>query len=150
MYLIIITLKLYNYLNLFKKGAAVEPNQPGGSTVLDLAKKHELGVLINRPLNAIVDHQIRRLAQYEQEDQEDDLVIEDLRKVFRRDGTNFETTLFPKINLEKEEEKYINDIFSIGKQLNQHWESFQSFVILKIFYYSCLFLILSLDSRLLP
>lgn len=115
--------------NLFENGAAVEPNQAHDNTVLELAKKHRLGVLINRPLNAIVDHQIRRLAQYEQEDQEADPVIEDLIQALEEMEIDFETNLFPKINLEKEEEKYmLTDVFSIGKQLNQHWKSFQSFV----------------------
>ena len=41
-------------MNLLETGAATETNQPDGQTVLQFAQAHELAVLINRPLNAIV------------------------------------------------------------------------------------------------
>ena len=63
-------------INLYEKGAVTELNQDHNQdqnlSVLDLAKNHHLGVLINRPLNAIVDQQIRRLAEYEKEDEQKD------------------------------------------------------------------------------
>ena len=49
--------------NLFETGAVTESNQPDGETILELAAKKELTVLINRPLNAIQDNQLIRLAE---------------------------------------------------------------------------------------
>lgn len=49
--------------NLLETGAATEPNQANGRTVLEFARDHDLGVLINRPLNAIRDGRIQRLVE---------------------------------------------------------------------------------------
>jgi aryl-alcohol dehydrogenase-like predicted oxidoreductase len=49
--------------NLFEPGAVTEENQPGGRTVLDVARDTNLAVLINRPLNAIQGDQLVRLAE---------------------------------------------------------------------------------------
>ena len=50
-------------LNLFEGGAALERNQQGGRrTFLELAAQSGLGVLINRPLNAIHAGHLMRLA----------------------------------------------------------------------------------------
>ncbi len=51
--------------NLFETGAAVEKNQPADQTVLDVAREHGLGVLINRPLNAFTSRRMIRLASIE-------------------------------------------------------------------------------------
>ncbi len=48
-------------LNLLETGAATERNQPDGRTTLQFARDHNLGVLVNRPLNAIRDGRIVRL-----------------------------------------------------------------------------------------
>lgn len=49
--------------NLFETGAFTEPNQPQAKTLLEFAKDKNLTTLINRPLNAIVEDQLVRLAQ---------------------------------------------------------------------------------------
>src|SRR6185436_9447848 len=48
-------------MNLIESGAAFEPNNDG-ATVLDKAQALGVGVLVNRPLNAIVDNRLLRLA----------------------------------------------------------------------------------------
>ena len=50
--------------NLIEVGAMLEKNN-GDKTVLELAKELNLGVLVNRPLNAIVDGDLIRLADFE-------------------------------------------------------------------------------------
>lgn len=49
-------------LNLFEGGPACEANQSGGRTFLDVARAENLGVLVNRPLNAIRQRHLIRLA----------------------------------------------------------------------------------------
>ena len=51
-------------MNLFETGAALEPNTgpDGESTALEAAAEAGLGVLVNRPLNAIVGGRLLRLA----------------------------------------------------------------------------------------
>lgn len=48
--------------NLYESGVVLTANQPDGSTVLDVARRHDLGVMINRPLNAFHNNRLIRLA----------------------------------------------------------------------------------------
>ncbi len=50
--------------NLKERGAAVERNNPGGRTALEVAREHDLGVLVNRPLNAFDGGHLLRLADF--------------------------------------------------------------------------------------
>jgi hypothetical protein len=52
--------------NLFETGAMVEKNQRHGTqTLLDFARQKKLATLINRPLNAMRDNQMMRLAGFQ-------------------------------------------------------------------------------------
>lgn len=73
-------------LNLMEKGGASIKNQKNNSeTFLELAAKSGLGVLVNRPLNAIIKNKLLRLADFEiKEDrniQEINDLIDDLKKM---------------------------------------------------------------------
>jgi aryl-alcohol dehydrogenase-like predicted oxidoreductase len=48
--------------NLYESDFTLLPNQPDGTTVLETARRHDLGVLINRPLNAFHNNRLIRLA----------------------------------------------------------------------------------------
>lgn len=48
--------------NVYERGFVLEANQSGGRTVLELARELDLGVLINRPLNAFANNTLIRLA----------------------------------------------------------------------------------------
>ncbi|MBC7543596.1 MAG: aldo/keto reductase [Candidatus Sericytochromatia bacterium] len=48
--------------NLYEQGFLVERSQSGNRTFLDVAREQDLGVLINRPLNAFFRNQLIRLA----------------------------------------------------------------------------------------
>jgi aryl-alcohol dehydrogenase-like predicted oxidoreductase len=50
-------------VNLYEPGGALEPNNHG-RTVLDFCREKGLGVLANRPLNAFVQNQLVRLADW--------------------------------------------------------------------------------------
>jgi aryl-alcohol dehydrogenase-like predicted oxidoreductase len=50
-------------LNLLETGAVLRKNQPAGQSLLEFAREKNLGVLINRPLNAITGDRIVRLAE---------------------------------------------------------------------------------------
>jgi len=50
--------------NLLEVGAFVEEVTPDGRSFLDVAREAGLGVLVNRPLNAIVGSEVVRLAEY--------------------------------------------------------------------------------------
>lgn len=50
-------------LNLLETGAVLTANQPEGISLLEFAAAKHLGVLINRPLNAIIGERLVRLAE---------------------------------------------------------------------------------------
>ncbi|HWR31005.1 MAG TPA: aldo/keto reductase [Negativicutes bacterium] len=50
-------------LNLLETGAVLRHNQPTGQSLLEFAAEKKLAVLINRPLNAIVDGRLVRLSE---------------------------------------------------------------------------------------
>lgn len=50
-------------MNLYEPGAVLCANQPGGESVLQFARRKELAVLINRPLNAMAGGRLLRLAE---------------------------------------------------------------------------------------
>ncbi|MGD8779585.1 MAG: aldo/keto reductase [Ignavibacteria bacterium] len=53
-------------LNLIERGAAATKNQQNNSlSVLELAKKSNIGVLTNRPINAVVDNNLFKLSEIE-------------------------------------------------------------------------------------
>jgi aryl-alcohol dehydrogenase-like predicted oxidoreductase len=49
-------------MNLYESGAVTEPNQSGGQSTIAVARRHGLGVLVNRPLNAFHGRRLVRLA----------------------------------------------------------------------------------------
>ncbi len=49
-------------MNLYEDGAVLLANQPCGVTALEFARQKNLGVLINRPLNAFTENRLLRLA----------------------------------------------------------------------------------------
>jgi hypothetical protein len=55
--------------NLFEAGAFAEDVASDGRSFLDVARDADIGVLVNRPLNAIVGSQLIRLAEYAEEAQ---------------------------------------------------------------------------------
>ncbi len=52
-------------MNLLEAGAAINKNQSDNKTLIELAKDRNLGVLINRPLNAISNNRLIRLDNVE-------------------------------------------------------------------------------------
>ncbi len=79
--------------NLMEPGAVLEANQSTGQSVLQLAAEKDMGVLINRPLNAVLHDNIMRLADITTKRREDFNTI--LRKM--KDVTRSETRLWRKI-----------------------------------------------------
>ena len=49
-------------MNLYEDGAVLLANQPCGMTALEFARQKNLGVLVNRPLNAVTENRLLRLA----------------------------------------------------------------------------------------
>ncbi len=111
-------------MNLFERGAAVQINQASGQTVLRFAKDKNLGVLINRPLNAIIDNKLIRLADVEGETP----VREDKIQKFIEDLTvseaKFKESLVYTLELDSESQKQMIEYLSPGSVLINNWKNF--------------------------
>lgn len=113
--------------NLIESGAINNLSQGGGTkNVLHIAEENNLGVLINRPLNAIYKNKLIRLADYpvtENRSKEEIFsLIDDLEKQ--------ESLLIEKyvnyIGLSASEKKNVVDCLSLSKILKTNYDKFDS------------------------
>ncbi|MBK7631458.1 MAG: aldo/keto reductase [Ignavibacteriales bacterium] len=114
-------------MNLFETGGMNNLNQQNETkTFLQFAGENNLGVLVNRPLNAISKNKLIRLADYavtEDRTKEEVLsLIDDLQKQ--------ETTLIEKyinfIGLSASDKKNVVDCISLSKILKSNYNKFNS------------------------
>lgn len=114
-------------MNLFESGGINNLNQQNGTqTFLQLAAENNLGVLVNRPLNAISKNKIIRLADYPvtENRSEDEIfsLIDDLAKQ--------ETILIDKyINytqLSSSEKKNVIDCISLSQIIKSNFKNFNN------------------------
>jgi hypothetical protein len=114
-------------MNLFETGAVTTANHSNGQSVLDLARSKQLGVLINRPLNAFNGNRLMRLAEVEQiEPQSDDDVIQAISLLIKSEKVLWRK-LLPELNLPTPLYGRVKDQISVGDQLKHHWRNFGSY-----------------------
>jgi len=132
--------------NLFETGACLEKNQASGSkTLLQIAQENKIATLVNRPLNAMNDGGMLRLASFretkteiiEREFGERKKFISELEKRFKKEFLAKIPDELPKENFER--------VFSVSEQLSnalnafqnwQHWDQVkQNNVVPQIFSY---------------
>ena len=113
--------------NLLETGAVLEVNQPDGQTVLDLAVSLNLGVLVNRPLNAMGAKSLIRLADvppskaYSTDD-----VIRYINTLNKSEKALFHRHL-PALQLQVMLQNRIKEQLSVGTVLKHHWRNFSSY-----------------------
>ncbi|HFQ92555.1 MAG TPA: aldo/keto reductase, partial [Anaerolineae bacterium] len=115
-------------LNLFETGAATEKNQPGGETTLQFARRHNLAVLINRPLNAIWQDALVRLATvdmpaYPAEPEEVLTAVDSLRRLERI----FQSDILPRLDVDDESRQILREYLAIGEMLDGRWRGFGAY-----------------------
>lgn len=111
--------------NLLEPGFARVKNSPDGKTLIELAREHGFGTLVNRPLNAIVDDELIRLADFPHADEpaaERDIEraiseIEGLEDEFRRDHVRL-------LSDDEEEIDALKEFLAVGSILREHWREF--------------------------
>ena len=114
--------------NLLEPGAILETNQSSGQSVLQLAAGKGLGVLINRPLNAIYQDKEMRLADIPMQRREAyDTILKKMKAV-----TTSETRLWRKILAAIESipdglKVRIKQQISVSDTLKHYWRNFGSY-----------------------
>ena len=113
--------------NLFETGACLEKNQAGGSkTLLQIAQENKIATLVNRPLNAMHNGGMLRLASFretkieeiEKEFGERKKSIGELEKRFKKEFLSNVPDELPKENFER--------VFSVSEQLSNALNAFQN------------------------
>ncbi|ARU62370.1 hypothetical protein CBW65_16420 [Tumebacillus avium] len=112
-------------LNLIETGGMTEANQSEGKSVLELADERKIGVLINRPLNAIVGGRLVRLADGEAEPVDVSKVETRLDRLVGMERV-LKGTLLADVLEEPKEREETADKLSAGSLLQEHWQSFSS------------------------
>jgi aryl-alcohol dehydrogenase-like predicted oxidoreductase len=113
--------------NLLEAGAVLENNQPGGQSILTRASSLNIGVLINRPLNALGATSLIRLADIEAtKTYSADDIIRSI-SVLNKSENTFSQRRLPALNLQVMLQNRIKEQLSVGNILKHHWRNFSTY-----------------------
>ncbi len=119
-------------LNIFESGAVTEKNQKHGTqTVLEYCAEKNIGVLTNRPLNAIVgrmsDHpqQLIRLTDFPEREVPPEEDIDDLLHDIRLQEEEFSGQPLRELGLDQESRMAVEQFLTLGRNLDEgNWHEF--------------------------
>jgi aryl-alcohol dehydrogenase-like predicted oxidoreductase len=110
-------------LNLFEQGGTINKNQGSGTkTFLHSAEESNLGVLVNRPLNAIVKNQLIRLADFPVTEHRNETEIVELMDDLSKQEEKLINKYANFINVTTSERKKLIDCLSLAQilKVNRH------------------------------
>ena len=115
-------------MNLLETGAATEANQPNKQTALQFAEAHDLAVLINRPLNAIAQESLTRLADvlppnYPATPEEVSTAVDSCVAL----ENQFRSQHLTALKLDDETNQQLLDYLAIGQMLEGQWGGFGTY-----------------------
>ncbi|MCB2185770.1 MAG: aldo/keto reductase [Deltaproteobacteria bacterium] len=107
--------------NLYETAAATLANQEGGRTLLELARELHLGVLINRPLNAIWGAGLLRLADFPaMEPPAPREITESLAELIASEAVGRQ--LAERLARDPEMAEQMAPLWGLGELLTQNWD----------------------------
>jgi aryl-alcohol dehydrogenase-like predicted oxidoreductase len=113
--------------NLMEPGAVLEKNQPDSDSVLEFAQRKNLGVLVNRPLNAFYNNQLIRLAQVPTTvKQSKDEIVRKIQFLTKSEKSLW-MRLLPVMNVPPGLQARIKEQIVVGDILKHHWLNFGSY-----------------------
>ena len=117
-------------LNLFERGAIVNKNQLGDTlSLIELAGKHKIGILINRPLNALNEKGLNRLSDFEIDEEftklEEAHIIAEINLLDSMEE-DFLRNYIEVLNLSEQNKQAINYFLKAGQLLKENWKNFGS------------------------
>ncbi len=114
-------------LNLIERGAVSIKNQLGNSkSLLEFAKEKDLGVLINRPLNSIMNNKIVRLTDFNTKENRNREEINELISKLCSLEKEMIDTYVNKMNKSYNDKKNLLGCLSLGKLLESKYDKFES------------------------
>jgi aryl-alcohol dehydrogenase-like predicted oxidoreductase len=117
-------------LNLFEKNALVDKNQKANTkTLLELAAENHLGVLVNRPLNAIKDKKLARLADFKTNKDyyklDEAQIITEINLLDSMEE-DFLKQYLDVLKLSEENNEAVSYFLKAGQVLKENWKNFGS------------------------
>jgi len=114
-------------MNLLETGAITEKNQTKEQSLLEFARHKNLGVLINRPLNAITYNKLLRLAEVKATVRASDREVTELIDGLIYSEEMLKNTILPQIGLPSTTQSQVMEQLAAGAALKGHWKSFGSY-----------------------
>ena len=114
-------------MNLFETGALLLANQPSGATCLETARQKELGVLINRPLNAIGAGGLVRLADVADQPRLPDDETRRRIAALRKSEKTFVGNILPELGLEAAVGSRLENQLLAAEALDISWNALQGY-----------------------
>lgn len=113
-------------MNLVETGGITERNQSTGRSVLRFAQEKRIGVLINRPLNAIIANRLIRLAEVETVQASSPEEISQLLNDLIHSEELLQQDILPKLGLTPSLQAQVLEQVALGAVLKQQWSNFGS------------------------
>jgi aryl-alcohol dehydrogenase-like predicted oxidoreductase len=115
-------------LNLLEPNAVLGKNQSTGQSVLQLAAEKDLGVLINRPLNAFYGNRLVRLADIEKRAREDyDVILKKMKNLTKSETVLWRHILPAMDDIPAGLKVRIKQQVGISDTLKHYWRNFGSY-----------------------
>ncbi len=114
-------------MNLLETGGITEKNQAKGQSVLEFARDKRLGVLINRPLNAIAHNKLLRLAEVKATQGASVKDINDLADGLIYSEELLKNKILANLDLAPATQSQVLEQLATGAVLKQNWQSFGTY-----------------------
>ena len=114
-------------MNLIETGAVLLANQPSGVTTLALAQSKDLGVLINRPLNAFTGKRLVRLAEVNDLPRMPEEEVRHRIAALQKVETDFVQQILPVLDLEPSVRSRLETLLPAAEVLAASWNSLQGY-----------------------
>lgn len=115
-------------LNLYERGAIINKNQRGDTmSVIEFAAANHLGIIINRPLNALNEKGLTRLADFEVNEEysklEEAQIIAEINLLDLMEE-DFNREYLDTLNLTAENKEAVTYFLKAGQLLKENWKNF--------------------------
>jgi len=112
--------------NLLERGFVAEPHDSTGRTLVEVAQRAGLGTLANRPLNAIVNNELMRLADFPAAAQEESDVIEKMVEELEGEERRFVLEELERFADDPEGKRALREFLSVGSTMERYRDTFGS------------------------
>ena len=115
-------------MNLYERGGLLEKNQEKSTkSVIEFAREKNLGILINRPLNAFGNNTLIRLADYPVREFPPATEISELVHDLKLQEEEFKNGPLKEVSLNPQAYDAVKKLLAVGEWLDGKWEHLPSF-----------------------